>query len=644
MSTDTGRATTPAESEGTESPASMSGAVSGGHQRLLGRFRLAPNGSSFAASQQDALDRLIDVANGTAATMTLPVMDHSVTYSEPPVLLQDRSGIATPARPKSSNSPTCQPVDGPSGSAPRSLRRQRPAGLGRAHALHSGRTLSWPLMGILALQIVLSLRLIWSNTAFMDEALYLWAGHLEITQWLHGVPLAKSIDPFPTYFSGAPVLYPPLGAIADTLGGLAGARLLSLGFMLGATSLLYFSASRLFGRTAAVAGSAVFAVLGPTQFLSAFATYDPMALFLIALTSWLVIRGHGRASELFLIMSGLTLALADATKYAALLWDPVVVALVMLTAERGGWLRATLRGSRFGVYVAVPLAITLFHFAGESYIRGILFTTLARQVNGNTATPSLVLIESLAWLGLVPALAVIAIGVGFRESRRIGLICFTLAIALLLAPLHQAQIHTTVSLQKHVDFGAWFGSIAAGYVLASASDLCRSKGWRVIAAAVVVVLFSGVIQANALFPEGWPNMTKATTILGRLIPAASCPCLVTSDNVVAYYLINKVPAGEAGGFVGAWYFNYWDPAQRRLLSGPPAYTQAIYNHYFSILEVDPSENPQLYETLVRALRITPGYKDIDTIPIPHWGHKVIEIWRYESGRRRGGRDHHGNHT
>src|SRR5215469_13401781 len=66
----------------------------------------------------------------------------------------------------------------------------------------------WPLLIILALQSALSMRLIWSNTAFGDEALYLWAGHLEWAHWLHGEP----IPDFASYFSGAPVVYPPIGA------------------------------------------------------------------------------------------------------------------------------------------------------------------------------------------------------------------------------------------------------------------------------------------------------------------------------------------------------------------------------------------------------------------------------------------------
>ena len=97
---------------------------------------------------------------------------------------------------------------------------------------------SWLLLVVLAVQAALSLRLVRADTAFDDEAMSLWAGHLEWAHWLHGTP----IPPFPKYFSGAPVIYPPLGALADSLGGLAAARVLSLLFMLGATALLWGTA------------------------------------------------------------------------------------------------------------------------------------------------------------------------------------------------------------------------------------------------------------------------------------------------------------------------------------------------------------------------------------------------------------------
>ena len=52
------------------------------------------------------------------------------------------------------------------------------------------------------------------------------------------------------FFSGSPVIYPPLGALADSIGGLAGARILSLPLCSAATVLLYLTASRLIGRRA----------------------------------------------------------------------------------------------------------------------------------------------------------------------------------------------------------------------------------------------------------------------------------------------------------------------------------------------------------------------------------------------------------
>ena len=73
---------------------------------------------------------------------------------------------------------------------------------------------SWRLLAVLVVQAGLSLRLVHADTAFQDEAAYLWAGHLEWAHWLHGTP----IPPFPAYFSGAPMIYPPLGALADALG------------------------------------------------------------------------------------------------------------------------------------------------------------------------------------------------------------------------------------------------------------------------------------------------------------------------------------------------------------------------------------------------------------------------------------------
>jgi hypothetical protein len=121
------------------------------------------------------------------------------------------------------------------------------AGAGRRGPWARFTRMPWPLLAVLAAQSALSLRLAWSNTAFEDEALYLWTGHLEITHLLYHVPIPQA----QVYLSGSPVIYPIAGSIADSYGGLAAARALSLMFMLATTTLLYLTTSRLFGRRAA---------------------------------------------------------------------------------------------------------------------------------------------------------------------------------------------------------------------------------------------------------------------------------------------------------------------------------------------------------------------------------------------------------
>ena len=239
--------------------------------------------------------------------------------------------------------------DAPPGAAPGEAR----TGSHRSTAA-SGRSIlaGWPLLVVLATQSILTLRLVRSDTAFQDEALYLWAGHLEWANVLHGTPLPQ----FPAFFSGAPVIYPPLGALADSIGGLTGARILSLVFMLGATVVLWATASRLFGRRAAFFAAALFAVLGPTLHLGSFATYDAMSLFLMALAAWLVVRaGDRRDATGWMVAAGAALALANATSYSSALFDPVVILLALLTAfpKPGGKLAAGTRpdpaGGRRGV-------------------------------------------------------------------------------------------------------------------------------------------------------------------------------------------------------------------------------------------------------------------------------------------------------
>ena len=111
------------------------------------------------------------------------------------------------------------------------------------------------LGAILCVQAVLSLRL--QNTAFGDEALYLYAGHMETAHLLHGAALQGD---YASYFPGVPVLYPVLAAAANGVGGLAAARAVSLLAMLITTALLYATTRRLFNERVGLCAAAVFCV------------------------------------------------------------------------------------------------------------------------------------------------------------------------------------------------------------------------------------------------------------------------------------------------------------------------------------------------------------------------------------------------
>jgi hypothetical protein len=455
----------------------------------------------------------------------------------------------------------------------------------------------WPLIAVLAVQVLLSLRLIWSNSAFQDEALYLRAGHLEWARWLHHTP----IPDFSAYFSGAPIFYPPLGALADSIGGLAAARILSLCFMLGVTSLLWATTSRLYGQRAALLASGLFATLAGTQFLGAFATFDAMALFLLALAVWLGVRsanGQLWTRTALLVTSGVALAAADVVKYATALFTPVVLVVVALAVWRlhagGAWLAAflTMLGTWLMLIVAAIVA------GGGGYWRGVTTSTLARPHADSPVRT--VLQSSYIWTGLILVLAFLGVVLAVRGETRGKFLPVMLTAAALLAPAGQALLHTTVSLQKHVVFGAWFAAIAAGYAMARMSRVDRGWGWAPVMALPIAAatLFGSMGQAASLF-KVWPNAADVVSTLRAAIRSHPGNYLAEDYDVEAYYLRAEAPWPR---WSSTYYFRYQDA-----LPGVPSYAAAIDQHYFSLVILDFGDTDAVDTKITADMRDAGGY-------------------------------------
>jgi 4-amino-4-deoxy-L-arabinose transferase-like glycosyltransferase len=511
--------------------------------------------------------------------------------------------------------------------------RRRPRG--RGLAVLGG----WPLLVVLAVQAVLSLRLVRADTAFQDEATYLWAGHLQWAHWLHGAP----VPVFAPYFSGAPVIYPPVGALADSAGGLAGARVLSLVFMLGATVLLWGAASRLYGRRAAVFAAALFAVSGPVLHLGAFATYDALSVLLVALAAWCVIRAGDRGEGTgWMAAAGAALAVANAAAYASAVFDVVVLALALLTAWPAGGRLAARRCATLLIVVVVLVTAGLLA-GGRTYLTGIGQTTLARVGAGDP--PLAVLASAWSWTGLIVVLAAGAVIISWagRQRRAQTLLLAVLAAAALLVPLEQARLDTIASLNKHVALGAWFAAIAAGYAIdrfiaAAPAGRARALTLAALTVALVFPLTLGTSQSRA-FSTAWPNASSFLAIFRPLAGHGNGHLLVEDASIARYYL----PAGRqwqrwssTRNIILPSGASTAGPARTAGVTGPGnrgVYAEFITKGYFSYVALNYADTTTLDHQITTDLRKSHHYRRIAVIPygteVPPIGQGTYVIWRYE---------------
>jgi hypothetical protein len=331
--------------------------------------------------------------------------------------------------------------------------------------LRSGWRAWYPLTTICAVQATLSLSLVWSNTAFADEAQYLVSGRLEWAHWLHGIRM----PPFLVRFSGSPVIYGPIGALANGIGGLAGARILSLMFMLGATILLYFTVLQLFGRAVAIVGTSLWALSEPVIRL-AFATFDPLSMLLTALSAWLVVQvGYRRHRGILVTTAALVIALANVTSYSGIVIDPVVIVFAFLV-----WLphMQVRQASLWTAWLTGMLAI-FFGFLMITSHSWVGFTSSILYRSGSDQQSVLIVLnDSWGFSGLIAVLAavgaVVALG---TESRQRAALLALLSCAAFIVPAAQFHEQTAWSLDKHLAYGIWFAVIAAGY------GCCRLIQW-----------------------------------------------------------------------------------------------------------------------------------------------------------------------
>jgi hypothetical protein len=494
-----------------------------------------------------------------------------------------------------------------------------------------------PLAMILAAQAVLSARLIWNfKPAGPDEARYIWAGHQLFYELWHG----GGSPYFETYFSGAPVFFSPIAAIADHIGGIAEVRLMNLCFMLCATVLLFVITRRLFGYLAALTAVVLFSGLGLAHDIGVYGNYDSLALMLMAAATYCAVRSNERK---WLLLLPAALLAANAAKYMTLLFDPVVIAIAALQAQ-GGWKRIWQRAGALTVSV-IALLILITALAGGAYVKGIIYTTVNRPshapaFSGAFPATRFILLESWSWIGVPLVLGACAVLLALArrsDGKRTALLAVLLAagIGVTLEALH---LHSDESMRQHDPFSAWYAVIAAGYFVSTAIGSLRfSKALAASAVLACVILAvpywtinMAIAQANyepcagcrtgdVGIPASYSYYRMVDPYLhsGRLLvgyesfqltydSGINVPWFRLFDDIYLKYPIPGRGGDSHGQTPGPTCLSIRPHCM--YLEGPAAYRAAIRAHWFSLISMYKGHFDAVDDqVIIQAVEHTPGY-------------------------------------
>lgn len=479
-----------------------------------------------------------------------------------------------------------------------------------------------PLLGILLLQAIVSLSL--RNTAFQDEALYLYAGRQYFGQLIGGPAVT---EPYGLYFSGLPYLYPLLAGALDYVGGLELARALSLACMLLATAAAAFVGRRLFGREAGLVGAALFAVQGSVLFLGRLATYDALSLSLLAAGAALALRAaddRGWLAPALLLGPALTLAVA--AKYAGLLFVPPILAMLALQSwHAGGWRRAARRlAIPLALMAAAGLAVLLLPGMHQALV-GLRSTTTNRTAL--LVTPRLALARRALWIG-GPLMGLALAGLALRRRER-PLMGLALLGTALLAPAYHIYKAEAISMHKHIGFGLFFAAPLAGAAVARLAGLGRRQpasgdGRWIAGLAVCLLVFGvGLRQAQGFYSE-WANSDELIRVLRTQVRPGSGRILAEEAEVPRYYLQDIVAFWQWNHL----YWFYYTDKDGNELQGVPAYKAAIAEGYFDVVLLRYGPNADVAEQIDDDLKAERGYELIARLPYyTTFGRGDYWIWR-----------------
>ncbi|MFJ8625423.1 glycosyltransferase family 39 protein [Kitasatospora sp. NPDC093550] len=392
------------------------------------------------------------------------------------------------------------------------------------------------LGAVLAVQAALSLRLL--AAAHPDEAAAMVAGRQQLAHLMHGTPVTTTLL---DRINGSPWLYPPLAGAAADANGIWGTRLLSLGFALVTTALLYSLTRRLFNERVAICAIAVYAVLQSTVVVGFYAAPESLAVLLVALAAWATVFTARRHPALVLAAAPAA-ALACAVAYSAAFAVPALVGLALATARphrRPG-----------------PAALRALLLAAGTVVLLIPYGTLGKVAgwspsHGNApGSAGAILLSTVQWGGLFTVLAVAGtIAYARREQMnehdapstesvpvsrgQRALLGTALTATALLVPAAHLWTGTSGALFRHLGYGMLLAAPLAGVGLTRLVG-AHFRHPQLGILVWVALLALGLEQSTLRYQDG-PDSGRLLAVL-RVHAVPQGRYLTEVDGLAEYYL------------------------------------------------------------------------------------------------------------
>ncbi|MEY9870972.1 hypothetical protein ABH931_000426 [Streptacidiphilus sp. MAP12-33] len=431
------------------------------------------------------------------------------------------------------------------------------------------------LLCVLVIQAALSLRL--RNTADTPEANALVVGRAEVAHLLHSTPISTDLV---HRFPGAPWFYPTLAGFGESWDRVAGARLIGLLCALATTAVLYALSRRLFNERVALIAAAAYAVLQSTVVLGFYASPDALAVLLVTVAAWVVVR-TGRRNPLWVLAASVPAGLAVAAEYAALVVLPSLALLAVLTAAKHrGWGASLLRG----LLLLAPALGLLLPFGGTRQALTGLDGALTRGHGGAGALDTLWLAGRLGGLFVLIA---VAGGVAYilrermneapeAEYRHDSRLLRVLLVVLLcgtagLVPVYQAAVGDQTALARHLALGLVFAAPLVGVGISRVTG-AHFRNPQLGILLWVLTLALGVHQSAQQF-QGWPDGSALLSTLDSRVDAKG-QYLTQVDGLGAYYLDARTTPGQ------------WVSAAVGLPTGQDATLAAVRSGSFQVVVLD----------------------------------------------------------